>query len=104
MNLYHMFRRYTRPRTIVLAVILGAISGGSSTGLLALINKALSFLDPKTVPKLALGFAGLCLVVAVARFSSSLIIAGLGTTTARELQVDLSRRILAAPLRRLEAL
>jgi putative pyoverdin transport system ATP-binding/permease protein len=104
MNLYHMFRRYTRPRTIVLAVILGGISGGSSTGLLALINKALTFLDPKTVPKLALGFAGLCAAVAVARFSSSFIIASLGVTTARELQVDMSRKILAAPLRRLEEL
>jgi putative ATP-binding cassette transporter len=59
--------------TLVLAVVTGIVSGASSTGLLALINSALS---GTAYPSRGVlwGFAGLCVLVPLARVVSELTV------------------------------
>lgn len=100
-KLFAILKRHARLSTLALAVLLGALSGLANTSLIALINHALS-LDQAAGRSLGWGFAGLCLLVGAARIASSNLLVRLGATLSNELQVYLSRRILAAPLRRLE--
>jgi len=103
MNLLSFLRRYSPTRLLIAAVIFGALSGGASTGLLYVINHALG--NPDAAPsRLIWGFVALCLVVPVTRVASTLIVTTLGLRAACALRLDLSRRILSAPLRRLEEL
>jgi putative pyoverdin transport system ATP-binding/permease protein len=103
MKLFTVLRRYSPPALVVAAVICGVLSGAASTGILYLINHALAGPDSEA-RQLFWGYIGLCLVVPVARVASALIVASLGLRAACEMRLDLSRRILAAPLRRLEEL
>jgi len=101
MKLLSILRRYSPAPILIAAVLFGALSGAASTGLLFLINRALGSPVP-AAPWLVWGFIALCLVVPVTRVASALIVANLGLRAACELRLDLSRRILSAPLRRLE--
>lgn len=104
MKLLAVLRRYS-PTTILLAAIFfGATSGAASTGILYLINHALDDPDPASSQRLVWSFIALCLVVPITRVTSALIVVKLGLRAACELRLDLSRRILSAPLRRLEEL
>jgi putative pyoverdin transport system ATP-binding/permease protein len=89
--------------TVLLAIMAGLVSGASSTGLLALINHVLT--GGKTPrPVLLWAFIGLCLLVPLARVASELLLARLGQETIFQMRMDISRRVLAVPLRRLEEL
>ena len=93
-----------RSRSIlILAVIAGVVSGASSTGLLALINTALTGKGASQSWLLG-GFIGLCVLVPLTRVTSELLLAMLGQDTILQLRLDLSRKILSVPLRRLEEL
>ncbi|HEX2091622.1 MAG TPA: cyclic peptide export ABC transporter, partial [Longimicrobiaceae bacterium] len=92
------------PGVVTLAILSGIISGASNAALLALINSALYTPRPWTDTRLVWTFAGLCLLLPTARASSSYILSLLGQNTVLELRKQLSRRILAAPLARLEEL
>ncbi|MBV8202833.1 MAG: hypothetical protein JOZ15_19630 [Acidobacteria bacterium] len=100
-NLLAVFRRYAPLPLTVLAVALGALSGLANTGLIAFINHALSALRRPPV-SWVWSFAALCLLAGIARVFAATLVVELGARLATELQVSLSRRILAAPLRRLE--
>jgi|SRR5215213_4668957 len=86
-----------------LVVVTGILSGLSNTALIAAINTALN-------RGIAFGtgllwmFAGAALLLVLCRFASSSLLAYLSTRATFELNTVLSRRILAAPLRKLEEL
>ncbi|HVT16723.1 MAG TPA: cyclic peptide export ABC transporter [Thermoanaerobaculia bacterium] len=104
MKLISVLRRYSPASLLLAAMLCGGLSGAAGTGLLYLINRALDLPRPAGSPRLVWSFVALCLVVPVARVTSALIVATLGLRAACELRFDLTRRILAAPLRRLEEL
>jgi putative ATP-binding cassette transporter len=101
MKVFAVLRRYSPLPVILFATLLGVASGGSNTALIVVINRTLSGSHPITAGWIWT-FAGLCLLAAVARISSSSILVGLGARTANEIQLQLGRRILKAPLRQLE--
>jgi putative ATP-binding cassette transporter len=84
------------------AIAAGVVSGSSSAGLIAVV-------EPATAPggarsTLIALFAGLVLVSVVSKAVSQLLLSRLGQTTSAELRRQLSQRIVAAPLRRLQEL
>src|SRR5262249_46031338 len=86
---------------MIWAVAVGALSGLASTAMLVLINRTLNR-PGMNAPKYAWAFAGLCLLVAGARIASSSVLGTLGARVPNVLHPHLTRRLLAAPLRRLE--
>ncbi|HYP52120.1 MAG TPA: ABC transporter transmembrane domain-containing protein, partial [Pyrinomonadaceae bacterium] len=102
MKLINFIARYSR-KTVVLAIIAGAVSGVCNTALLALINQALRGAGSATAA-LVWGFAALCVLLPLSRFVSELLLTRLGQDALFDLRVKLSRKILAAPLRQLEEL
>ena len=104
------FLRYILSRSgearsvLVAAAIVGSASGLASVGLLALINTTLGRGAGGAVGVLAVAFVGLCLVVTVARISALYLLSRLGQDLVKELRIQMSGQILAAPLRRLEQL
>jgi putative pyoverdin transport system ATP-binding/permease protein len=100
MKIIYFMMRYSR-RLLVLAVVAGIISGAANTALLAVINNALNKTHSQGMT-LALVFVGLCLVVPLTRIVAELLLAHLGQGALYQLRMDLSRQILAVPLRRLE--
>lgn len=90
-------------RTVALAILFGVISGASSTGLLALINTRLNN-GNLSATTLLWSFVGLCAIVPIARFTSEALLIRLGQGAIYNLRLQMSRRILAAPLRHLEQL
>lgn len=88
---------------VILAVLAGAASGFANTGLIVLINSALT--DP-AVPRVNLiwGFAGLCVLLPVMRLISNGLLTRLAANALLELRMQLCRRILDARLRVLEEL
>src|SRR5881394_2121776 len=93
---------YSR-RSVMLAVLAGIISGACSTGLIASINSALRS-NGSHSRLLVWSFVGLCLVLPLARLSSEILLTHLGQRALLNLRLQLSRQILAAPLRHLEEL
>ena len=102
MRLLQAILRYANRRTLTLAILWGILAGAASTGLLLVVNSALYYAEPARQPRLLWGFIGLMLAAAVLRIASAEMLQRLGARMACELQVQLSRRILGAPLRRLE--
>ena len=85
----------------MLTIILGIATGLMNTALLALINHALTHLSFAT-SKLIWTFVALCLVLPIAKFSSEILLLRLTQGIAFDLRIQMSRRMLAAPLRSLE--
>ncbi|HSK81565.1 MAG TPA: ABC transporter transmembrane domain-containing protein, partial [Thermoanaerobaculia bacterium] len=77
-------------------------SGLASTGILILINRILVSADLSSERSLAWAFAALCVLVPVSRFVSSYALLSLSQKAVFDLRLDLCRKILAAPMRRLE--
>lgn len=90
------------PVLVVLAIVAGVVSGASNAGLLAVINSAIHTVEPWTNRTMVWQFVALCLLLPAARAFSSYILTSLAQNTVLELRTKLSRRILAAPLLRLE--
>ena len=88
-------------RTVIVAVLLGIVSGASSTMLLALLNSKLSG-GGVTTRGLHWWFIGFCVLVPVARFGSEIILLRLGMDGLYKLRVRMCRQILAVPMRQLE--
>jgi putative ATP-binding cassette transporter len=102
MKIIYFLLRYS-PRLMVLAILAGIISGASNTGLLALINAILTGSELSTAT-LAWGFVALCVLVGVSRVVSEFLLTGLGQGALVDLRMQLSRKILSVPLRKLEEL
>jgi putative ATP-binding cassette transporter len=86
---------------IVLVVLLGLASGPASAGVLALLTGILSGAGPAT-PTALWSFAALCLVLPMCRYVSQMMLFDLSQSSLLELRLQLSRRVLRAPLRLLE--
>ena len=87
-------------KVVILAVIVGLISGTANSGLVILIHQALS--GAGAAARLVWGFAGVCLIVLITRITSELLLTRLGQGAILRLRLDMSRRLLATPLRLLE--
>lgn len=92
--------RYSR-LMLVLVVLSGFISGVATTGLIALVNLALSGqgfhgIDPK------LAFGVLCVGLPLFRFMSQALLVNLTQRTLYQLRLNWCRRILTTPIRQLE--
>ncbi len=86
---------------LVAAIFLGAVGGGTTVALLALINRTLASAGGSP---LGLPFAGLCAVLISARLASQYLLARLGHGAVKELRLRLCGRVAATPLARLEQL
>lgn len=104
MKLFSVLRKYSSASTLWGAIGWGVAGGGLSTVLLFLINEAMFGDGSWNSRKGWMTFLVLLPTVAVVRFLASYTLMKLGTKAAYTLQIELTRRILAAPLRRLEEL
>lgn len=89
--------------TVSLAVLAGVVAGVSNTGLLIIINSALSK-SGTSQKTLIWSFALLCLAMLVSRAASWIFLVQLAHRVTYKLRLELSARILAAPLQHLEKL
>ncbi|MFG6097781.1 cyclic peptide export ABC transporter [Leptothoe sp. ISB3NOV94-8A] len=87
--------------SVAVAIVAGLISGGCSARLIALINTAIQQNIPQS---LLVPFAGLTLLVLFSGSLSQFLLIDLAQDSVYQLRLNLSRRILAAPLRQLEHL
>lgn len=90
-------------RSFSLAIAAGVISGLAGAGVVALVHEALSA-DGRPAAQLAWAFAGLAIVGVLSRAVSQVLLTRLGQALIAELRVQLSQRILEAPLRHIEQL
>ena len=100
MKSIYFFMRYSR-RFVILAVLTGIISGLSSTGLLALVNTALKS-KAYAASTLMMVFVALCIVIALSRIASELLLSQIAQKAMYELRLNLCNQVLRVPLRRLE--
>ena len=84
-----------------IAITFGLISGGCSAGLIGIINKAIA---QNSHPSLVAPFGGLVLLALISSSLSQFLLIDLSQDSVFQLRMQLSRRILAAPLQALEQL
>lgn len=89
--------------TVSLVVLAGVVAGVSNTGLLIIINSALSK-SGASQKTLIWSFALLCVAMLVSRAASWILLVQLAHRVTFKLRLELSARILAAPLQHLEKL
>jgi putative ATP-binding cassette transporter len=102
MKLFAFLFSISRGKVAVIA-ITGLIAGVCNTGLLALINSMLSNRPSSTFGYVAT-FIALCAVMLLSRMISQTLLIRLSLGAIFDLRMNLSRRILATPLRHLEEL
>jgi putative pyoverdin transport system ATP-binding/permease protein len=100
MQLVSFILRCSRSTTII-ALLAGVVGGLSNAALLALINAALGRTST-LVSSLLVGFIGLCAVLLVSRIISEYLLLRIAQHAVYDLRIKISRRILQAPLRKLE--
>ena len=88
---------------IVAAVLTSFLAGVGYTMLIAVIKKALDG-GLTSEPNLLWMFVAFCLAIPLCGFASQMILLHLTSKAAYELRIQLSRQILASPLRQLEKL
>jgi putative ATP-binding cassette transporter len=88
---------------IALAIFSSFLAGVGYTMLIALIKRALAD-GLLTQTSIAWSFVALCLAIPVCGFASQMVLLYLTSKAAYELRIQLSRQILATPLRQLEKL
>lgn len=93
---------YSFWQPLVLATITGLISGITTTGLIAVISGKI--INPTFTLQLAGIFFGLCVLRLATGISSRVLLIRLSQTIVLDLQMMLSRQILASPLFHLEYL
>lgn len=99
MKIIRFFFQHSR-RNVLLSLVAGVISGICNAALLAVINGVLK--GSTGVRVLIWSFAGLCLLLPLARFAAEVLLSRLGQEALYNLRMQLCRQILAAPLRHLE--
>ncbi len=100
MNLLHFVTRNAR-RTMFIAALAGLLGGIGSAGLIATINDVLA--QPGALSyALIFTFAGLLGVTLIGTAVSEILLVRLSATAVFNLRLDMSRRVLSLPLRRLE--
>src|SRR6185436_11930670 len=102
-ELFSVLVRFGRRTSILAAVVTGTLSGLAGTAILAVINRLMNLDDPHLgQPWLPWAFLGLCLGMPAFRVVATYLLYSLGVRAARDLRLELSRKILGAPLRQLE--
>jgi putative ATP-binding cassette transporter len=101
MRILSFLLQYSRTR-MGFAVLAAVLSGASNTLILATLNRSLSGGAGAAARGWMWVFFGLCLMVPLLRVVSELMLIHLGQDTVCKLRLDLSRRLLGLPLRRLE--
>lgn len=89
---------------MAIAIIMGFISGGCSAGLIALISRSIGSGIPWSVSILALCFTGLVIIALSTTISAQVLLIQLSQRSVFQLQMHLSRQILASELIHLETL
>ena len=92
------------PRSMLLAVLAGIISGAVNIGLLALFNIVLRGREVYARQTLVWSFVALCLSLPLTRFVSETLLARVSQESLFNLRLILSKQITSAPLRHLEKL
>lgn len=97
-------RRLLRPYWWILAgcTIAGIVGGAAVTALLATINDSLNLGGQASASAVLLAFCGLCLVVVVGSILSDIGTNYVGQHVVARLREELSRKILLAPIDRIE--
>ncbi|HEY9834813.1 MAG TPA: cyclic peptide export ABC transporter [Stenomitos sp.] len=103
MNLIDFLRRSSW-RMMAIAIFTGVLSGGSSAGLIALIGHAMGSGVASASRAIAWGFAGLALVALLTSILARVMLIHLSQNAIFQLQMRLSRQILATELSHLEKL
>jgi|KBSMisStaDraftv2_1062788.scaffolds.fasta_scaffold08481_3 putative ATP-binding cassette transporter len=103
MELIRFIVRFSK-RTAILAIAAGIVGGACNTALLAVVNSALRDPQKAAFTWLIWIFGGFCILLPLMRFFSEYLLLRLGQDALFEMRHQLSRQILAAPLRRLEEL
>ncbi|HVR06861.1 MAG TPA: cyclic peptide export ABC transporter [Thermoanaerobaculia bacterium] len=99
--LLRMSRHKLSPWLMALALLAGLVSGLGLTGWLAIISGVLA---GNRDPRLLYGFIALCVAVPASRLLTQTLFNHLATQAIFETRLQSCRRILAAPLRRVEDL
>lgn len=86
---------------VTIAIVAGAISGGCSAQLIALVNTAI---ERNTQPSLLFPFIGLTVLALITSSVSQFLLVDLAQDSVYQLRLRLSQRILSAPLQQLEQL
>jgi len=102
LKLLGFFARFSWP-VVVIACLIGVVSGSCNIYLIGLINSALHDRSNITIGRTAT-FVGLCLIILSANIASQISLVRLGQRTVFELRMQLCRQILRVPLRQLEIL
>lgn len=89
---------------VLLATVMGFVSGISSAGLVALSSRALGANSASSLTTLAWGFGGLALVTLVTSIATRVLLIRLSQAAVFQLRMDLCRQILDAELIHLEKL
>lgn len=89
---------------MAVAIVTGFFSGGSSAGLIALIGYAVTHRNSSSFTLLAWGFVGLVLVGLLTSIFSQVVLIRLAQDAVFQMQMRLSRQILASELNNLEQL
>jgi putative ATP-binding cassette transporter len=89
---------------VAIAIVTGFLSGGSSAGLIALIGHAMGSGAASASTAIAWGFAGLALVALLTSILARVVLIHLSQNAIFQLQMRLSRQILATELSHLEKL
>ncbi len=88
------------PKLFVIAIVAGVFSGLSGAALIAVISKAIS--EAGTHGLLAWAFFGLCLAYLATKTCSELMLLQTTQGAIVQLRVELSRKVLAAPMKKLQ--
>src|ERR671926_625539 len=100
MKLVSFLFRYS-PRNVVLAVAISAVSGASNAALLALLNARLQG-SSWSASAIFWCFVGLCVFLPLTRLTTELFLTRVAQDALFDMRMQISRQILAAPLRSLE--
>lgn len=90
---------------VLLAAVIGGISGAASVALVAMIMKTLNEMangHAAAAGELVGYFVAICVVILLTQVGSQVLLSQLTQTTIAQLQLGLCRRILEAPLTHLE--
>lgn len=89
-------------RLLLGSILAGVVSGLAGAAIIAVIHKGMNGTESSS--RLGWSFLALALLVAVTKALSEILLTRLGQSTISELRMQLSRRILQAPLRQFEEL
>lgn len=101
MNLIKFLFRSSR-KLILIALLIGFLSGSTSAGLIALISYTIAHFSLTLPRSLIFGFAGLALSALITSWLVRVILIRLSQQAVFQLQMNLSRQILASELTYLE--